>query len=133
VKECVTTVTLFFINAAKACYSCIRKRSCVIISTHSLFTVHHLFRTERERALISPEKKQNEIKKRDGIAGPRNHENVEPLNTSHIGRSLTVTLINGRIESGILRKLGAYMLEIETPQKRSFIVNKGSIMVVSLL
>ena len=55
--------------------------------------------------MISPNKQNTDT--RDGNHGnhgmenaePRNYANPEPLNVSHIGRSVTVTLVNGRIES----------------------------------
>ena len=64
---------------------------------------------------------------------PRNYGNLEPLNTSHIGKSVTITLVNGRIESGILKALGAYMLSIKGPNGKELIINKGSIVTVSVL
>ena len=65
--------------------------------------------------------------------GPRNYGNPEPLNTSHIGKSVTITLVNGRIESGKLKALGAYMLSIDGSNGKELIINKGQIMVVSIL
>ena len=65
--------------------------------------------------------------------GPRNYGNPEPLNTSHIGRSVTITLVNGRIESGKLKALGAYMLSIDGNNGKELIINKGSIVTVSVL
>ena len=65
--------------------------------------------------------------------GPRNYGNPEPLNTSHIGKSVIITLSNGRIESGKLKALGAYMLSIECSNSKELIVNKGSIITVSIL
>lgn len=65
--------------------------------------------------------------------GPRNYNNPEPLNTSHIGKSVTVTLSNGRIESGKLKALGAYMISLALPGGRELIINKGSIITVSVL
>ena len=65
--------------------------------------------------------------------GPRNYGNPEPLNTSHVGKSVTITLVNGRTESGKLKALGAYMLSLEGSNGRELIVNKGSIVTVSIL
>ena len=79
--------------------------------------------------MITSERK--EVKKE--MEGPRNYGNPEPLNTSHIGRSVTITLVNGRIETGILKALGAYMLSIKGPTGKELIVNKGSIITVSIL
>ncbi|SIM49425.1 hypothetical protein [Cuniculiplasma divulgatum] len=63
----------------------------------------------------------------------RNYSNPEPFNTSQIGRSITVTLTNGRIEAGILKSLGAYMISIKMPNGRELIINKGHIITVSIL
>lgn len=71
------------------------------------------------------------IKKKE--EGPKNYSNPEPLNTSHIGRPVTITLVNGRIESGKLKALGAYMLSIEYSNGKELIINKGSIITVSIL
>ena len=80
--------------------------------------------------MIAPERNQDQGK---GIEGPRNYGNPEPLNTSHIGKSVTITLVNGRIESGKLKALGAYMLSIEGSNGRELIVNKGAIITVSVM
>ena len=55
------------------------------------------------------------------------------MNTSHIGKSVTITLVNGRIESGKLKALGAYMLSIDGNNGKELIINKGSIVTVSVL
>ena len=79
--------------------------------------------------MITSERK--EVKKE--MEGPRNYGNPEPLNTSHIGKSVTITLVNGRIEAGKLKALGAYMLSIDGSNGKELIINKGQIMVVSIL
>ena len=79
--------------------------------------------------MIKSERK--EVKKE--TEGPRNYGNPEPLNTSHIGKSVTITLVNGRIESGKLKALGAYMLSIDGSKGKELIINKGSIVTVSVL
>lgn len=63
----------------------------------------------------------------------RNYENPEPLNTSHTGKSVTITMIGGRTESGKLRKVGQFWIELEMSNKRPLIINKGSILTVSIL
>ena len=73
-----------------------------------------------------------EPKPREPVA-PRNYRNPEPLNTSHIGKSVSITLTNGRIESGKLKTLGAYMLSLEGSNGRELIINKGAILTVSIL
>jgi len=48
-----------------------------------------------------------DIKKTEARSGePRNYTNPDPLNCGLGGKSITVTLVNGRIESGNLRKPG---------------------------
>ena len=79
--------------------------------------------------MIKSERK--EVKKE--TEGPRNYGNPEPLNTSHIGKPVTITLVNGRIESGKLKALGAYMLSIDGSNGRELIVNKGAIITVSVM
>ena len=79
--------------------------------------------------MITSERK--DVKKE--TEGPRNYGNPEPLNTSHIGKSVTITLVNGRIESGKLKALGAYMLSLEGSNGRELIINKGAILTVSIL
>lgn len=79
--------------------------------------------------MITSERK--EVKKE--MEGPRNYGNPEPLNTSHIGKSVTITLVNGRIEAGKLKALGAYMLSIDGSNGRELIVNKGAIITVSVM
>ncbi len=79
--------------------------------------------------MITSERK--EVKKETD--GPRNYGNPEPLNTSHLGKSVTITLVNGRIESGKLKALGAYMLSIDGSNGKELIINKGSIVTVSVL
>jgi len=77
--------------------------------------------------------KQNQPAKEKAETGPRNYSNPEPLNTSHIGKSVTITLVNGRIESGKLKALGAYMLSVEDPRGKELIINKGAIVTVSVM
>jgi hypothetical protein len=76
--------------------------------------------------------KSRDLEKKETMIEARNFSNPEPLNTSHIGRSLTVTLINGRIESGILRKLGAYMISLDCGNN-VIILNKVHIVKVVVL
>jgi sRNA-binding regulator protein Hfq len=54
--------------------------------------------------------------------------------SSHlIGKSLTITLINGRIESGILTQFGQYDIEIKAANGKSLIVMKSSIILVTVM
>jgi len=64
---------------------------------------------------------------------PRNYSNPDPLNCGLEGKSLTVTLANGRIESGKLVKLGQYFIEMAGSNGRSIIIAKSAIVTVSVL
>lgn len=55
------------------------------------------------------------------------------LNSDQVGRSVALTMLNGRTETGKLVKVGQYDIEIEMPNRRSLIVFKHSIVTVSLL
>jgi len=64
---------------------------------------------------------------------PRNFRNPDPLNCSIEGKSVTVTLINGRIESGIIKVMGQFSLSLEMSNHKILIVNKSAIISVSVL
>ncbi len=54
--------------------------------------------------------------------------------SSHlIGKSLVITLINGRTESGILTQFGQYEVAIKTAQGRELIIMKSGILTVSVM
>jgi hypothetical protein len=64
---------------------------------------------------------------------PRNYSNPDPMNCGLEGKSLTVTLVNGRIESGKLTKAGQYFLEMVGANGRPIIIAKSAIITVSVL
>ena len=64
---------------------------------------------------------------------PRNYAQPDPMNVSLQGKSLTVTLVNGRIESGICKKMGQYFMELQGSNGKTMLINKGQVMVVSVL
>jgi len=99
---------------------------------------------------------RKEVKKE--MEGPRNYGKPEPLNTTQakdnvrdnrryetgsstidnfgkqqIGKSVIITMRNGRSESGILRGYGQYDIALELPTKRILIVMKHAIDTVSIL
>ena len=80
--------------------------------------------TNRDNGRKDSERKDNVI---------RNYSNPEPLNVSHIGKPIVVTLINGRTESGKLIALGQYMISIELPNKRSLMIYKSAIVTISVM
>ena len=85
---------------------------------------------KREASGISNQHWQNV---ENGEKGPRNYDNPEPLNTSHKGKAVVIALVNGRSESGILKALGQYTIELELQNKKTLIVNKAAILTVSIL
>jgi len=64
---------------------------------------------------------------------PRNYSNPDPMNCGLEGKSLTVTLVNGRIESGKLTKAGQYFIEMVGANGRPVIIAKSAIITVSVL
>jgi sRNA-binding regulator protein Hfq len=64
--------------------------------------------------------------------GPRNYRNPDPLNCGIEGKSATITMIDGRIESGIVKVMGQYSISMEAANKRILIVNKSAIITVSV-
>ena len=80
--------------------------------------------TNRDNGRKDSERKDNVI---------RNYSNPEPLNVSHIGKPIVVTMINGRTESGKLIVLGQYMISIELPNKRSLMIYKSAIVTISVM
>ena len=75
-----------------------------------------------------------EIRKPESKSGePRNYSNPDPLNCGLEGKSLTVTLVNGRIESGKLMKAGQYFIEMAGANGRPIIIAKSAIITVSVL
>ena len=64
---------------------------------------------------------------------PRNFRNPDPLNCSLEGRAVTISLLNGRIESGKVKVMGQYSMLLELPNKREMIINKSGILIVSVL
>ena len=74
---------------------------------------------------------ENTILKKE--EAPRNYANPEPLNTSHIGRAVAITMVNGRTETGRLKEIGQYMISIQLSNGKELIVNKGAIISMVIL
>ncbi len=72
-------------------------------------------------------------KDRIGETEPRNFRNPDPLNCGLEGKSVTVSMVNGRIESGKLKVMGQFSLSLEGGNGRMLIINKSSIITVSVL
>lgn len=76
---------------------------------------------------------QKGTEKTENENGVRNFRNPDPLNCSHEGKSVTVTMTSGRIEAGILRVMGQYSIEMDMSNGRKVIINKASIIMVSVI
>ena len=60
-------------------------------------------------------------------------ETIDNFGRAQIGKSVTVTLRSGRIESGILRGFGQYDIALELPNRKVLIVMKHAIDTVSVV
>jgi sRNA-binding regulator protein Hfq len=60
-------------------------------------------------------------------------ETIDNFGKQQIGKSVIITMRNGRSESGILRGYGQYDIALELPTKRILIVMKHAIDTVSVL
>ncbi len=87
---------------------------------------------ERKEGYPQNRDNRRDIPQRDD-SEPRNYAQPDPMNVSLQGRSLTVTLVNGRIESGICKKMGQYFMELQGSNGKTMLINKGQVMVVSVL
>ena len=59
-------------------------------------------------------------------------ETIDNFGRAQIGKSVTVTLRSGRIESGILRGFGQYDIALEVQNKRILIIMKHAVDVVTV-
>ncbi|OWP57373.1 MAG: hypothetical protein B2I17_01685 [Thermoplasmatales archaeon B_DKE] len=76
---------------------------------------------------------QNEENKNVKKEGPKNYSNPDPVNTSLEGKTATISLVNGRIESGKLKVVGQYFLQMAMPNGKDLIVAKSAIVTVSVI
>ena len=86
---------------------------------------------ERKESPRNRDNRREEQRKED--SEPRNYAQPDPMNVSLQGKSLTVTLVNGRIESGVCKKMGQYFMELQGSNGKTMLINKGQVMVVSVL
>ena len=68
----------------------------------------------------------------EGATGNR-YSVLDCFSKKDIGRTITVTLANGRSESGIPRDVGMFDIKLELPTKRELIVFKHAILTVSVM
>lgn len=77
--------------------------------------------------------KEVKIKEKKIGDEPKNYANPEPLNTPHIGRSVAITMINRRTEMGKIKQVGQFWISITLSNGKGLVINKGSIITVSIL
>lgn len=67
--------------------------------------------------------------------GDENHRYsvLDCLSRKDVGRTVAISLSNGRIESGKLMNIGMFDIQLELPNKKGLIVMKHSIVTVSIL
>lgn len=63
----------------------------------------------------------------------RNFSIPDGINVSLEGKVLTISLINGRIESGKLVRAGQFFLELQGSNGRPLIIAKSAIITVSVM
>ncbi|QRF76204.1 hypothetical protein Thermo_01721 [Thermoplasmatales archaeon] len=63
----------------------------------------------------------------------RNFSVPDGINTGLEGKIVTISLINGRIESGKLQRAGQFFLELQGSNNRPLIVAKSAIITVSVM
>jgi len=64
---------------------------------------------------------------------PRNYRNPDPLNCGLEGRSITVSMVNGRVESGKCTRMGQFFMEIVMGNGKPIIIAKSAVVTVSVL
>ncbi len=58
---------------------------------------------------------------------------LDCLSKKDVGKSVTMTLINGRTESGILKDIGMFDIKLELPNRKELILFKHALVSVSIL
>jgi len=76
---------------------------------------------------------QNEENKNVKKEVLRNYTNPDPVNVSLEGKSVTISLVNGRIETGKMKVVGQYFLQMAMPNGKDLIVAKSAIVTVSVM
>lgn len=68
---------------------------------------------------------------KDGDA--KNYRNPEPLNCALEGKSMTISLVNGRVESGRCTRMGQFFMELVMGNGKPIIIAKSALVTVSVL
>lgn len=64
---------------------------------------------------------------------PKNYRNPDPLNCGLESKVLTVSMVNGRTESGTCQTVGQYFIELKMPNGRTLIIQKGAIVSLTVM
>lgn len=79
----------------------------------------------------------NEIEQKKDVGkrpeGPKNYRNPDPLNCGLEGKTLIITMTNGRTESGTCSAVGQYFMELKLINNKPLIISKAQIVTVSIL
>ncbi len=70
---------------------------------------------------------------RNNGQGGNRYSVLDCFSQRDIGRAVTISLVNGRIESGILREVGMFDIKLELPTRKDLIVFKHGILTVSVM
>lgn len=73
------------------------------------------------------------FKDRQTPSGKPERYSHDSLTKEIIGKSVTISLIGGRIESGILKECGMYDILLEMTNKRTLIILKSAILTVAVM
>ncbi|MCL5782929.1 MAG: hypothetical protein M1476_03355 [Candidatus Thermoplasmatota archaeon] len=80
----------------------------------------------------TPLQRDNEKKEKPQRDPSMNRYTVlDCMSKKDTGKSITITLINGRTEAGILKEIGMFDIKIELPNKRDLIIFKHALITVS--
>lgn len=83
--------------------------------------------------MAESERKVTDAKRESGKRYETGSETIDNFGRQQIGKSVTITMRGGRIESGTLRGYGQYDIALELPNKKILIVMKHAIDAVVVL
>ncbi len=77
-------------------------------------------------------KVENEVRK-ERTEEPRNYRNPDPMNCSLEGKAVTISMMGGRLESGKVKIVGQYFIELVMANGRTLILSKAAIVSVAVM
>jgi hypothetical protein len=63
----------------------------------------------------------------------KNYRNPDPLNCGLEGRIMTVSMVNGKVESGKCTRMGQFFMEMVMGNGKPIIIAKSAVVTVSIL